>query len=321
MIKAIYRIMGLLLFVPFLISASPKPETDQKNVAKINGSALTEAELKETMQRLIPMSSFHRNLTDEKRAEYREKAFNDLIESELLYQEALKRGIKADGEFIKKNMDDTIKRVGGKKNFKEALKQENLTEALFKKMLERRNLAEKMIGAEVVGKSAVSAEEVKNYYERNRAGFMRPEARTISHILISVSPNATAEEKQHKFERANEVLAKLKEGEDFGLLAWDYSDDPFRVKGGNLGIIHKGRLDPELENVAFGLEKGQTSGAIETIYGFHVMRVEDVNQPEQLSIDDVSQRIERELTDKKQKELREALINDLKSKAKIEILD
>ena len=114
------------------------------------------------------------------------------------------------------------------------------------------------------------------------------------------------------------IIDKIKAGEDMSVVAWDYSEDPYRVKGGDMGLVHKGRLKPDLEKEVFQLEPGRLSGIIETIRGYHVVRVEEVRPPEQLSLEDVYKKVQKELTEKKEKQLREALITRLRGEARIE---
>jgi len=115
------------------------------------------------------------------------------------------------------------------------------------------------------------------------------------------------------------VINKIKTGEDMSLLAWDYSDGPYRVKGGDFGLVHRGRLKPDLEKEVIKFEAGRLSGIIETIYGFHVVRVEEVKRPEQLSFEDASKIIKKAITKKREKQLMEALIKRLKAGASIEV--
>ena len=147
---------------------------------------------------------------------------------------------------------------------------------------------------------------------------MRPEARKLTHILISVKPSANAEERKLRRVRAQEVIDKIKAGEDMSTVAWDYSDDPYRVKSGDYGLVHKGRLQPDLEKEVFQIEPGRLSEIVETIHGYHIFRVEEVKAPEQLSLDDVHKKLQKELSEKKEKQLREALTTKLKGEARIE---
>ena len=177
----------------------------------------------------------------------------------------------------------------------------------------------RFITVEVKDKAQASDEEIKAYYEANKKKFMRPEARKLKHILISVKPEATAEEWKAKKARAQEVIDKINAGQDMSVVAWDYSDGPYRVKGGDLGLVHRGRLYPTLEKEVFQLEPGRLSGIIETIYGYHVVRVEEVTLPEQMRLEDVYETVQKELTEKKEKQLQEALTAILRGNAQIEV--
>lgn len=304
---------AIILLLVFPVAA------EDKAVVNINGTVLTEMDIEDALNEIIPASTVHRGMTPEKRAAFIPRALEFLIERELLYQEALRRGMKVEKERIDTAKEAVIKRLGGKKVFKEALKSRSISEEDFGKELKKRFLADDLRKIEIEQKATVTLEEITQYYERNKAGYLRPEARRIRHILIRVDPASLAEDKKLKRKRAEEVLEKIEAGEDFAQLAWDYSDDPYRVKGGDIGLIHRGRLDSLLDEVAFSLKVGDVSDIIETIYGYHIIKVEEEKEPEQLSLEDVSQKIQRQLIEEKLKSLRETLMGDLKAKAKIEI--
>ncbi|MDP2166846.1 MAG: peptidylprolyl isomerase [Thermodesulfovibrionales bacterium] len=306
------------VLIAAVFGAAPTAAADEA-VAKVNDTVLTGSDLEDAIGEIIPKAVFHGSLSPEKRASFIPKAMEIMIENELLYQEAKKRGMKVD----KKRIDDAekvmIEKSGGKKNFKAALKRSGMKIGDYEKKIERSFIIEDIMRQEIDDKAVITPDEVKAYYERNEAGFQRPEARRIRHILIKVEPYATEEEKAGKRKIAGEVLEKARAGEDFARLAWDYSDDPYRVKGGDFGLMHRGRLDPGLDAAAFGTGVGQISNVIETIYGFHIMKVEESRAPEHLALGDVSQKIESQLKGEKLKRLRESLIEGLKANAQIEV--
>lgn len=86
--------------------------------------------------------------------------------------------------------------------------------------------------------------------------------------------NADAEKK------ANEVLAKVKKGEDFAELAKKYSEDTTASKGGDLGFVKKGQLVPQFEDALWKLQPGQTSDLVQTVYGYHIIKLVAVNGDE-----------------------------------------
>lgn len=82
-----------------------------------------------------------------------------------------------------------------------------------------------------------------------------------SHILV---PSQVA---------ANEVLAKLKDNGDFAELAANYSSCPSgKASGGDLGFFSKGMMVPEFQDAAFALEVGQLSEAVQTQFGWHLIK-------------------------------------------------
>jgi parvulin-like peptidyl-prolyl isomerase len=317
--REIWHVIFLLLFIA-LVPAWDKPAGAlPKPVAKVNGTVLTETDLEEALNEIMPAGVFHGGFSSKKRLQHRPQAFEKMIEKELFYQEAVKQGIKVEKKVIKAERDRTIKRLGGDQKFKAALKKAGLTDEQYQEKLKKKHLVKRLITVEVKDKAQATDEEVKVYYEKNKKKFMRPEARRITHILISVKANATLLERKAKRAKAREVIDKIEAGEDMSVVAWDYSDGPYRVKGGDMGLVHQGRLYPTLEKEVFQLEPGRLSGIIETIYGYHVVRVEEVEPQEQMSLEDVYPSVQKELTEKKEKQLQEALTARLRGNAQIEV--
>lgn len=315
------KILGLLFMLTLLayLTLFDRPALAiAKPIAKVNDTVLTEADLQQSLNEIMPAGVFHKGFSSEKRAKYRPQAFDKMIEKELFYQEAVKRGMTVDQKIIKAERDKTIKRMGGKKRFKAALKKAGLTDKQYQEKLKKKHLSKHLIVVEVKDKAKTSDEEVKAYYEKNKNKFMRPEARKLTHILISVKPSADESERKMKKARAQEVVDKINAGEDMSMVAWNYSDDPYSVKSGDYGLVHKGRLYPALEKEVFQIEPGRLSEIVETIHGYHVFRVEEVKAPEQLSLEDAREKIQKELTEKKEKHLRETLVSRLLGEARIE---
>lgn len=304
--------LGLSLLWSMPSGAFPKP------VAKVNDTVLTEADLEQALNEIMPAGVFHGGFSSKKREEYRPQAFEKMIEKELFYQEAVKIGLKIDEEIIKAEREKTIERLGGEKKFKVALKNAGLTDEQYQQRLRKKQLVKRFITIEVSDKARPTDEEIKDYYRRNKKKFIRPEARKLTHILISVQPEASAEERKLKKAQAQEVIDRINAGEDMSDVAWNHSMGPYRVKGGDMGLVHRGRLYPDLEKEVFQLEPGRLSGIIETIYGYHIVRVEEVKEAKQLDLKDVYDKIKKELTKRNEKQIREDLVASLRAQARIE---
>lgn len=307
------------LSLALLLGWAPEASSQLKAVAKVNGAVLTERDLGEAFNKIIPAAIFHGGISPERRQAYRDKAVEQMINDELLYQEAVRMGLKVSRRRIKEARQDAVERLGGKKRFKQALETHGITQDEYEQMLRKKFLIEEILEAEVSQKAEVTDEEAREYYGRNKSGFMRPEAWRLRHILISVDPSAPPEEWEARRKRAEEALEKIKGGEDMAQVAWDYSDDRYRVKGGDLGLIHSGRLVADLEAAVRELEVGELSGVVQTIYGYHIVRVEEKKEPEQLSYEEVEDKIKRQLSAKRSEQNRKNLIERLRAEAEIEV--
>ncbi len=308
-------LMSLFLAVIFIAGA----DAEDRTVAVVNGVSLKERELERIVDELLPRAFYHQSVTPEKRAELRKKALDELIRRELYYQEAVRIGIKVSKSELKDSLENIKKRFKSKKEYQNALKQAGITEDDLKKDIERNLLINKFYQQEVLDSSKVSDNELKEYYEKNKKDFLRPEAVHIRHILIKIEPTSTDEEKAKKKKEAGDILKRARQGEDFAELAYQYSADDWRVKGGDLGLIHRGRLLPELEEVAFKLKPGEISDLVETIYGYHIIKMEEKLPPTQLGFDEIKDKLRKELEEKRKTEREEKLLKTLKEKAKIEI--
>lgn len=138
--------------------------------------------------------------------------------------------------------------------------------------------------------------------------------------MMSFKSKVTRSKEEAKT-RAEEILARLKEGGDFASIAYESSDDPYRVKGGDLGYVHKGRMQPELEEAAFNTKVGEIMGPVEAGEGFYIIRVEDHKQEKQFSFDEMKDRIKREIERKRREDKRREWLSALRSKAKIDLIE
>lgn len=127
----------------------------------------------------------------------------------------------------------------------------------------------------------VKEEEIRTYFDEHQDEFKIDEI-TAKHILVE------------KKELAEEILAKLKNGADFGKLAAEYGTDGTAEKGGDLGTFGRNVMDPEFEKVAFALKPGELSDVVKTQFGYHIILVTDKNQGME-SFEDVKETIKATL--------------------------
>ena len=128
--------------------------------------------------------------------------------------------------------------------------------------------------AEEYAEETVTDKQIKEYYETEVVGDI-----DASHILITVDTkdNATEEEKktaeQKAYDKAKDIIEKLKKGEDFSKLAKEYSKDSTTAsKGGSLGKINKGDYADEVFEALKNLKDGSYSTSpVKSSYGYHIV--------------------------------------------------
>lgn len=161
----------------------------------------------------------------------------------------------------------------------------------------------------------VTEEEMREYYRENEESLAAPEQVRVRQILIRTSSSFTEEEKKKTRERAQHVLDRLREGEDFIRAVSTYSEDPdpeVRKSGGDLGFFTRGQMIEVIEDAAFSLKPGEISDLIETPFGFHIIRLEEYVEPKPRSFQEVKDliriRMEQDLAAAKGEEfIREAV--------------
>lgn len=296
-------VAGLILLVPNHASA-----VDDGPVVKVNGAIITRRDLESEIDKLLPRMSYHGAVSKDVREEYREHALDQLIDRELQYQDAAAKGGKPDAEKVEQRMSNMRGQFPSKKEYKKALEQAGLTEARLKRQVEKDVLVTQHVERMVIARARLSPEDLKDYYTRNPSKFAQPE--TV-HIRILTSKDE---------KKAREAYALIKGGEAFGSVAGKMSEDNFRIKGGDIGFIHRGRLLPELEDAAFGMKPGEVSEVTKAENAWFILTVEESRPARQLPFDEVKDKLQKELETKRAKEIMDQWMAELKSRAKIEML-
>ncbi len=113
-------------------------------------------------------------------------------------------------------------------------------------------------------------------YDNTAKRFGDADVMVASHILVLMSPNATAAEQTAAKARIDSIYQALQGGADFAELARKCSDDKASaVRGGSLGQFGKGMMIPDFENAVFAMQKGDVSAPVKTTVGWHIIRLED----------------------------------------------
>lgn len=179
----------------------------------------------------------------------------------------------------------------------------------FKERLEgvKRDILTQMAVDKALSEVEVSEEEVSSYYEANKHMFVDGESVVARHILVDSE------------ELAREVQDKVKNGESFESAAEEYSSCPSKAQGGNLGRFGRGQMVPEFEEVAFELEVGTISDPVKTQFGFHIIKVEEKQEPKVKSFDEMKDMIKAQLYQERQNYKYMTFVEELKNKYSVEM--
>jgi len=267
--------------------ASELPAALQPNVlAVVNGSPVT---VEDYTQRVEALSQEQKPKSPEEKTQLLE----DLVRVEVLVQDAVAVGLERDAK-VKRVLQDLRRRV--------------LTEAWLARTLEP---------------ITVESKEIEQYYQQFQAGFREPERIRLRQIVVRAE------------EEAKNILVALLQGADFAQVARERSVGPEAKTGGDIGWVIRSAdkqlsqlrgetvqdlvLFDRLEQAAFALEVGGTSGMVKGPEGYHLVKVEERQSAKQKSLAEVWDQIKNGLLVVKRQQRLDERMAELRTQAKVEI--
>ncbi|MEQ9397211.1 peptidylprolyl isomerase [Haliea sp.] len=156
----------------------------------------------------------------------------------------------------------------------------------------------------------------QDVYTAEADAFQQPERVRAAHILIKTEERSEAE----ALALAQEILQKLKSGEDFKMLALKYSEDPSaKTNLGSLGAFARGQMVPEFEQAAFALRKsGELAGPVKTDFGYHIIKLDEYLPARKQSFDEVKAEIISKLQSEIPANIRQNKLIEIRSAEPVE---
>ena len=306
-LKAIATLMVIALFTLPLFACGSKGAV----AATVNGEEITVAALDSQVAQLrIQSPTLFDETSGMSEASIRSALLDELVNRELLTQEAEKRGLKVTTEEIDAEMESSAASYESEEAFEASLAEAGYTTESAREMIEWYLLSEKLLDEEVPADSITDA-EIAQYYEENADLYVVEAGKRTSHILFDEADEALAKE----------VLQRVKDGEDFADLATEYSqDEGSAANGGDLGWPTVAYVDA-FEAAVAELKVGEVSDLVKTEFGWHIITVTDERKAGTQSLEEATDSIREELVFAKRDEAYTALIESLKEAADIKILD
>jgi peptidyl-prolyl cis-trans isomerase SurA len=258
-------------------------------VAVVGDTAITQSEMQEYIFRLQAQGV--RPPQDRSQGvSFLEQVLDQKINEVLLVIYAEREGITAKESEINEVVEDRIAQIRrnfpSEIEFQQALAREGVSSAEFRMRVYEQARAEYMAQQFLqvkVGQMQpvpVSEDEIRERFEAQRAT-LGPRPATISLKQVVLTPQASEESQLLALEKIEQVLSRARSGEDFALLAREFSEDPVSAQnGGELGWVRQGDLVAEFENALFSMQVGEISDVVETLFGFHIIKLDRVRGAE-----------------------------------------
>jgi peptidyl-prolyl cis-trans isomerase D len=140
--------------------------------------------------------------------------------------------------------------------------------------------------------------DLQKAYDENRAMYVREESRRARHIVIGVNEG---EDEAAALKRAEAVVAEARSGKDFAELARKYSTDATKEQGGDIGFVTK--EEGPVSEALFTMNVGDVSAPVKSQYGFHILKLEEIQPTEERPFDEVRAELDSQYRQDKAAEL------------------
>jgi peptidyl-prolyl cis-trans isomerase SurA len=247
-----------------------------------------------------------------------------------LLQRAEKEGLLASDADVDAKFNE-LKAPYTQEQFQKLLDQRKMSVADLKAQIRRELSVQKLRNKEIGSHISISDADVAAFFNANKASFNLPESKIhLAQILVTPSPdsnitnlkNDKAQTEQQARNKIQMIDLRVRQGEDFGTLAQNYSEDQFAANGGDVGFLPESTLEkasPELRKMILEMTPGQVSPVIRTPEGYRIIKLiskEPAGQ-RQLSDPRVQEEIRQGLFQGKEQVLTSAFYEVARSEAKV----
>jgi len=332
--KSVIAGFGLLLVTVIVISCSKDDNSKSKEldaafadsslVALVNNDPIHYTDVDKAIKQFLNQLGKDTNQFQSQQTDTAlwQEALEWIISIRLLAQEAKQQKIQVDNKEIDMVINTIKRRFPAEQKFLEALTEAELTVEQFTANLTKELMVQKLLDQQVASQvKDVTEAEALQYYNEHGDVFLQDEQIRVHHILFKVSETADPAKETDVENRARRVLQRIKKGEDFENLARQFSEDPSALKGGDIGFFSRGDMIKNFEDAAFALQPGEVSDLVRTPLGFHIIRLDESKQSQQVPFEEVKAQIKLRLKQENSNKLFEQYVEKLKAKADIKIRD
>ena len=303
---------------------APMMAVTNKPVVRVNGTELTDRDLLREMLTIFPYARQHNGFPKAEEAEIRMGALKMIEFEELVYQEAVRRGMSIAPAKLRKAEADFRAQFPSDEAYNDYLKTEMQgSKQRVEKSIRRSLLIDAMLKSEVQDKSKVTLAEARAYYDKNPKQFVYPESFAIQSISIMPSDKAGEQAKKDARKRAEEACQQAKATksyEEFGLLAEKLSEDDFHVNMGDHHAVERAKLPPEILKLAGAMKPGEVSDVIQLGNFYTCFRLNEHKAAGKVPFEAIKDKLRKQMEKNKSDQLRAGLDKKLRQNAKVQEL-
>jgi len=259
------------------------------------------------------------------------EVLRSLIDNEIMLQRAEKLGLIAVDSEVEAKFSE-FKTPYTQEEFQRQLTSRNMTMEEFKAQLRRDLSIQKLFNKEITSRIVITDKDVTDFYNANKASFNLAEPQVhLAQILTTSSPDSNvrnlksdkAQNEEQARRKIEMIESRLKQGEDFAMLAQNYSEDPnTSPNGGDLGFVPESSLEKahvELRKMVMSMQAGQVSPVIRTPEGYRILKVISKEPAGQRELNDprVQQSIRETLLNRKDQLLRASYYEVARNEAQV----
>lgn len=248
------------------------------------------------------------------------QAIDNLVVRQLVRAEMERSGVVITREELEKGKQDLEKALGPGGSLTMLLADANVPMEELEMNLKLDIFKNKMTVDQLKDAvAAVTDDTAKEYYDANPKEFTVPAGRTVSHILIRVPADAAEELKTEARAKAEAIRKELLDGADFAALASEKSECMSRSRGGELGVVPRGREAKSFEDAIYGQDIGAIGEVVESPVGFHVIKVTGEQEEKIIPFDEVKDRVVTVLKGRAQQKVAAEYVKSLRERATIKL--
>lgn len=212
----------------------------------------------------------------------RQQVLERLILQELQIQRAQRAGIRVNDENLNQALAEVAQRNNiGLAQLPAALAAQGIDYGAYRETVRREMTIQVLQQRDVIQRINVSPRELEQFLEKQKSRPSELNEYNLSHILIGVPQEATPQQLEDATRRADDVVNRARQGEDFARLAVAYSNSQTALEGGALGWRRGPEIPTVLADLVVGLKPGEISAPLRTPSGYHIVRLNEVRGADQ----------------------------------------